>query len=84
MINFLFCTVLPPESSKVDQTHKFDDFSSLTQLFPMTPYSALIGIKVVKNYVMSNFKLHTVLTPRVFEVCKIQPFRRKISFFGQL
>ena len=26
MINFLFCTVLPPGASKVDQTHKFDDF----------------------------------------------------------
>ena len=26
MINFLFCTVLPPGASKVDQTHKFEDF----------------------------------------------------------
>ena len=26
MMNFLFCTVLPPAASKVDQTHKFDDF----------------------------------------------------------
>ena len=26
MKNFLFCTVLPPGASKVDQTHKFDDF----------------------------------------------------------
>ena len=32
MINFLFCTVLPPRASKVDQTHKFDDFLDLTVL----------------------------------------------------
>ena len=26
MINFLFCTVIPLGASKVDQTHKYDDF----------------------------------------------------------
>ena len=33
MMNFLFCTVLPMGAFKVDQTHKFDDFLDLTQLF---------------------------------------------------
>ena len=32
MINFLFCTVLPPGASKVDHTHKFDDFGQLWRL----------------------------------------------------
>ena len=29
MINFLFCTVLPPGTSKIDLTHKVDDFLNL-------------------------------------------------------
>ena len=58
MINFLFCTVLPLGASKVDQTHKFDDFLNLIQLFLMTPYRVLIEIEVVRNYIMNNFKLH--------------------------
>ena len=29
MINFIFCTVLLPGASKVDETHKFDDFLNL-------------------------------------------------------
>ena len=62
MINFLFCTVLPLGASKVDQTHKFDDFLNLIQLFSMTPYSVLIEIKVVRNYVINNFKLHDQLS----------------------
>ena len=61
MINFLICTVLPSGASIVDQTHKFDDFLNLIQLFPITPYSVLVEIKVVRNYVMNNFKLHDKL-----------------------
>ena len=30
MINFLFCIVLPAGASKVDQTHKLDNFLDLT------------------------------------------------------
>ena len=56
MINFLFCTVLPMGASKVDQTHKFYDFKNLIQLLLMTPYSVLVEIKVVGNYVINNFK----------------------------
>ena len=44
MIKFLICTVLPPGSSRVDQTDKFDDFLNLVQLFE-TPYTVLIEIK---------------------------------------
>ena len=82
MMNFLFCTVLPPGASKVDQTHKFDDFLNLIQLFPITPYSVLVEITVVRNYVMNNFKLHdkalspycTVLPPEVSKVDKTHKF----------
>ena len=56
MINFLFGTVLPIGASKVYQTHKFDDFKNLIQLFLMTPYSVLIEIEVVRNYVINNFR----------------------------
>ena len=62
MINFLICTFLPPGASKVDQTHKFDDFLNLIQLFPITPYSVLVEIKVVRNYVINNIKLHDQLS----------------------
>ena len=51
MINFLFCTVLPPEASKVDQTRKFDDFLNLTQLFPIIPYSVLVEMNDVNNVI---------------------------------
>ena len=57
MINFLFSTALPPGGSKVDQTHKFDDFLNQIQLFPMTPYSVLIEIKVDRICVMNNIEL---------------------------
>ena len=33
IINFLFCTVLPPGASEVNKTHKLDDFIDLTQFF---------------------------------------------------
>ena len=58
----LFCTVLPPGASKVDQTHTFDDFLNLIQLFSITPYSVLVEINVVRNYVINNFKLHDKLS----------------------
>ena len=86
MIKFLICTVLPPGSSRVDQTDKFDDFLNLVQLFPKIPYSVLIELKVVGHSVINNFELqstllrYTVFTPRVSEVGKIQPFRRKNRF----
>ena len=69
MKNFLFCTVLPPGASKVDQTRKFDDFLNLTQLFSMTPYSVLVGINNVNNVIYNNFvsngqllNMHRLLT----------------------
>ena len=61
MINFLFCTVLPREASKVNQTHKFDDFLNLIQLFPMTQYSVLIEINNVNNVIYNNFVTHDQL-----------------------
>ena len=62
MMKFLFCTVLLPGVSIFDQTHKFDDFKNLMQLFLMTPYSVLIEIEIVRNYVINNFKLHDQLS----------------------
>ena len=38
------------------------DSSNLIKLFPMTPYSILVEIKVVRNDVMNNFKLHDQLS----------------------
>ena len=62
MISILYCIVLPPGASKVDQTHKFDDLLQPIQLFPMSPCSVLIEIKVVRNYVINNFKLNDQLS----------------------
>ena len=56
-MNFLFCTVLPIGASKVYQTHKFEDFKNLIQLFLMTPYNVLIEIEVVRNYILNNLYL---------------------------
>ena len=58
MINFLFCTIFPMGASKVDPTHKFDDLKNLIVIFNdtlLTPYSVLIEIEVVRNYVINNF-----------------------------
>ena len=33
------------------------DFSNFMQLFPMTSYSVLVGVKVVRNDVINNFNL---------------------------
>ena len=54
----LFCTVLPPGASNVDQTHKFDGFLNLIQLFPMTPYSVLVEMNDVTNVICNNFEYH--------------------------
>ena len=62
MINFLFCTVLPLGASKVDQTHKFDDFLNMIQLFLMTAYRVLVEIKVVRSYVVNNFEPNNQLS----------------------
>ena len=77
MMNFLFCTVLPLGAFKVDQTHKFDNFLNLIQLFPMTLYSVLVEIKVVGitlkttlNFMINSLE-YTVFTPRASEVGKI-------------
>ena len=61
MINFLFCTVLPPGASKVDQTHKFDDFLDLPQFFHIWPESVLIGMNNVENVILNNFEYHDQL-----------------------
>ena len=70
MINFLFCTVPPPGASKVDQTDKFDDFLNLIHLFPMTPYSVFVEIKLVRNYVINNFNF-------VDQFCRIHSLHTK-------
>ena len=89
MINFLFCTV-PPRHSKVDQTHKFDDFSNLIQLFTMTASTVLVEIKVVRNYVLNNFELHDQLSrihsfhSKSLWSCQNSAISQKKSFFNQL
>ena len=56
----------------------------------MTPYSVLIEIKLVRNYVISNFKLYdqlfkyTVFTPRVLKLAKLSHFAEKIGFWSTL
>ena len=62
MKNFLFCTVLSPGASNVDQTHKFDDFLDLIQFFQNWPDSVLIEMNDVQNDVMNNFKFHDELS----------------------
>ena len=64
MINFLFSTVLPPGASKVDQTHKFNNFLNLTQFFQIWSDSVLIEINDVENDNINNFEHHDQL-PRV-------------------
>ena len=56
MINFLFWTVLPPGASKVDQTHKFNDFLNLTQFFQILLDSFLIWMNDVRNDIINNFE----------------------------
>ena len=73
MINFLFCTVLPPEASKVDQTHKFYDFFDLTQFFQIRQKSVLIKINYVKIDVINNFELRD-------ELSRIHSFHSKSSY----
>ena len=94
MINFLFCTVLSPGASKVDQTHKFNDFLDLTQFFQLWPDSVLIEINDVRNDVINilNFIINplglTVFTTRASEGGKFPAFCRKnrflVDFRGQM
>ena len=70
MINFLFWTVLPPEASKVDQTHKFYDFFDLTQFFQIRQKSVLVEMNNVDNVIYNNFEYHD------------QPFRLHRSPLG--
>jgi len=51
MINFLFCSFLPPEASKVDQTYKFDDCLDITLFFYIWPDSVLIEMNDVNNVI---------------------------------
>ena len=87
--NFLFCTVLSLGSSKVDLTHKFDDFLIMIQLFSMTPYTVLVGIKVIRNYVINRFKLHQLSRIHSFhpkeslKLAKFSDFAEKISNFAE-
>ena len=52
----------------------------------MTPYIVLIEIKVVRSYVIKTLNLminslgYIIFTPRLSEVGKIQPFRRRKKF----
>ena len=57
MINFLFWTVLTSEASKVDPTHKFDDFLDHTQFFHIWPDRVLIEMNSAHN-VIYNFEYH--------------------------
>ena len=61
MKNFLFCTVLHPGASKVDHTHKFDDFFYLTQFFQIKSDSVWIGMNDVNNVIYYNFECHDQL-----------------------
>ena len=61
MKNILFCNLFPPGASRVDQTHKFDDFLDLTQFFHIQSDSVLIEIKFVGNYILNNLYLHDKL-----------------------
>ena len=58
MINLPGCIVLSPGVAKIFQIRKIQRL----QLFPMTPYIVLIEIKVVRNYLINNFKLHDQVT----------------------
>ena len=62
MIYFLFCTVLPTGTSKVDQTHKFDDFLDLTQFFQIRQESVFIKLNYVNIDVINNFELREELS----------------------
>ena len=57
MINLQECTVLPPGVATIFLIRNIQRL----QLFPMTPYIVLVGIKVVRNYVINNFELHDQL-----------------------
>ena len=58
MMNFLFCTLFPPGASKVDQTHKFEDFLDLTQFFHIWPDSILIEMNDVNNIIYNKVEYH--------------------------
>ena len=64
MIKFLFCTVLPPGASKVDQTHKFDYILDLIQFFKISPNSVLIEMNDINNVIWNNLEYHDQL-PKV-------------------
>ena len=86
MINLSGCIVLPPGVAKIFQIRKIQRL----QLFPMTPYIVLVEIKVVRNYVMNNFKLHDQLSRiNSFHSKNLWSWQnstilQKKSFFGQL
>ena len=52
------CTVLPPEASEVDETHKFDNFLDLTECFQIWPDNVLIEMNDVNNDIYKNFEKH--------------------------
>ena len=90
MINFLFCTVLPPEASKVYQIRKFYDFFDLTQFFQIRQKSVLIKINYVKINVINNFELrdelsriHSFHSKSLWSWQHSAIFQKK-SFYGQL
>ena len=58
MVNLPGFIVLPPGVVKIFQILKIRRL----HLFTMTPYIVLIEIKVVRNYVINNFKLHNKLS----------------------
>ena len=51
----LFCTVLLPGASEVDQTHKFYDILDLIQFFHIWSDSVLIEMNDVNNFICNNF-----------------------------
>ena len=92
MIFFIFCHKI--ENHYFQFIHKIEKNENLTdlivQLFPMTPYIVLIEIKVVRNYVINNFKLHDQLSrTHSFHSKSLWSWQnsaisQKKSFFGQL
>ena len=54
MINFLFCAVLLPGTSKIDQTDKVDESVDLTQFSQIWPYSVFIEMNDVNNVICNK------------------------------
>ena len=80
MMNFLFCIVLPPGASEVDQTHKFYDFLDLIQFFHIWSDSVLIEMNDVNNFICNNFAYNNSWRYTVFPLGASKVYQKTISF----